>query len=512
MSEIIKKVKTLSFPNDNNIYKIAPDAEDVDGLKEITDTIEESIEKIQTDIDNLEHTIEESVEKIQIDIDNLEQITALRVIQVNNTEELKKAIVEAVSDTTIKLRQNDINNPYDLLELTSKEKAGTTNHENAISFPKNLTLEGEGNVYLAGISITSGVLDGDIQTPYPNTEKYEAANADISNAILSSGLTIKNIIFTNGFSLRNASIDNLSLIKCTFNEGSFINITPNAMNDCYGGDYKQETHAFETRHTYMKLTPRNLLIRECTFKNASGNNQHKDGNSAIYVNGVKDIVIYKNIIHGAARNGINVSGNDAWEVFSEGKISITNNTIENTGSRSIRLLTIRNATVDVIYNALRNANITDANNESIKANNFITNTTFNWSNNTYNGASISVSNGGIFADYTGPEVDYIIAEGNINGWTYRKWVSGIAECWGNFSTINHSAWSDTTAAMQVWFPFPFTGIPTITVSGYQNNLAGAYISYTKAEVDYVTSYMIGTGTVGTGQECYFNFHAIGKWK
>ena len=30
--------------------------------------------------------------------------------------------------------------------------------------------------------------------------------------------------------------------------------------------------------------------------------------------------------------------------------------------------------------------------------------------------------------------DYVIVEGNTNGWTYRKWASGVAEIWGVFNT------------------------------------------------------------------------------
>lgn len=29
-----------------------------------------------------------------------------------------------------------------------------------------------------------------------------------------------------------------------------------------------------------------------------------------------------------------------------------------------------------------------------------------------------------------PVADYIVEQGTSNGWTYRKWSNGVAECWG----------------------------------------------------------------------------------
>ena len=32
-------------------------------------------------------------------------------------------------------------------------------------------------------------------------------------------------------------------------------------------------------------------------------------------------------------------------------------------------------------------------------------------------------------------VDYIVEQGESGIWTYRKWASGIAECWGNYDKV-----------------------------------------------------------------------------
>lgn len=64
------------------------------------------------------------------------------------------------------------------------------------------------------------------------------------------------------------------------------------------------------------------------------------------------------------------------------------------------------------------------------------------------------------------EVDYIVAEGTSGIWTYRKWSSGIAECWGvkTVSVGGFSAWGGMyigwTGSGSVDLPFEFAEVPT----------------------------------------------------
>lgn len=71
--------------------------------------------------------------------------------------------------------------------------------------------------------------------------------------------------------------------------------------------------------------------------------------------------------------------------------------------------------------------------------------------------------------------DYIVEQGTQGSWTYRKWNSGWAECWGNylFSTTITNSWGylyEATAANNVTFPswtnngtttYLFTGDPDV---------------------------------------------------
>lgn len=76
-------------------------------------------------------------------------------------------------------------------------------------------------------------------------------------------------------------------------------------------------------------------------------------------------------------------------------------------------------------------------------------------------------------------VDYVVEQGTSGIWTYRKWNSGIAECWGNPTTESvtfSSAGSGTglyqSVDMSVALPFTFTSISAININAYA--VAGDY--------------------------------------
>lgn len=113
-------------------------------------------------------------------------------------------------------------------------------------------------------------------------------------------------------------------------------------------------------------------------------------------------------------------------------------------------------------------------------------------------------------------VDYIVDQGTIGIWTYRKWNSGIAECWGEYDK------SVTGVSMTAPFSgynfdlgtvaFPtglFNAKPVCTVNGRKN---GNYtcVSYsnpssTGIAIEFQSS-ISGTAT------CEAHIHAKGTWK
>lgn len=77
------------------------------------------------------------------------------------------------------------------------------------------------------------------------------------------------------------------------------------------------------------------------------------------------------------------------------------------------------------------------------------------------GIEPSEANGEYWHKVVDNSQDYIVEQGTSNGWTYRKWNSGVAECWYegyvNF-TSNDMATTSISGLniLRVYLDFPFT--------------------------------------------------------
>lgn len=117
--------------------------------------------------------------------------------------------------------------------------------------------------------------------------------------------------------------------------------------------------------------------------------------------------------------------------------------------------------------------------------------------------------------------DYIVAQGTSGIWTYRKWNSGIAECWGN-STISYQIDCTTQRANAVYTDDTFKGTNASLPSGLFTSVSFATANartngYTIAQVSFLStttlsyrmwcpySTLLASGTV-------VEFHVKGKWK
>ena len=112
-------------------------------------------------------------------------------------------------------------------------------------------------------------------------------------------------------------------------------------------------------------------------------------------------------------------------------------------------------------------------------------------------------------------VDYIVEEGTSGNWSYRKWNSGIAECWGkhNFTDTTSKAWGSLYRFQNpiiINYPFEFKEIPIET---YGSN-GGATI--------FLTTHTSNSKTNSCAYNiCYhsnttisidINLYIVGKWK
>lgn len=114
------------------------------------------------------------------------------------------------------------------------------------------------------------------------------------------------------------------------------------------------------------------------------------------------------------------------------------------------------------------------------------------------------------------DVDYIVEQGESDGWFYRKWNSGFAECWkiyygyGITSAKTHYSGFYYSETVSVPFPFTFTNLPTVTVDGgsvtYMNfvRVFGKYSD--KASFSVVS--LMDAGNI----DVTVDIKAIGRWK
>ncbi len=113
-------------------------------------------------------------------------------------------------------------------------------------------------------------------------------------------------------------------------------------------------------------------------------------------------------------------------------------------------------------------------------------------------------------------VDYIAEEGTSGIWTYRKWSSGIAECWGLHDTTAASTGNIATA---VDYPFEFdssNGYPIVTLTPGYNSTLYSYVKNCDAGGNRLSPYkkcdLLYMGVNGTTYPFGCNIHVIGRWK
>lgn len=116
--------------------------------------------------------------------------------------------------------------------------------------------------------------------------------------------------------------------------------------------------------------------------------------------------------------------------------------------------------------------------------------------------------------------DYIVEQGTSGIWTYRKWNSGIAECWGNTSAISvdvTTPWGSMYYGQigQVFnFPFEFIEVPVVSATAKSGGYAVMMMTHS-TPLPTTTStgmYNIIRPQSSTGVTLSLSFHVVGRWK
>ena len=125
------------------------------------------------------------------------------------------------------------------------------------------------------------------------------------------------------------------------------------------------------------------------------------------------------------------------------------------------------------------------------------------------------------SDGAGNLADWVVAQGSSGIWTYRKWASGRAECWGS-TTVSITKWSawgnwyESNYYFQYSFPFTFKGEPTfstcqITFDGNDITLVTARCASTDLAKKTHRYHAVRPAAGSTGT-AIIQHYAAGEWK
>jgi hypothetical protein len=114
------------------------------------------------------------------------------------------------------------------------------------------------------------------------------------------------------------------------------------------------------------------------------------------------------------------------------------------------------------------------------------------------------------------KVDYVVERGSNGIWTYRKWNSGLAECWGTYTSsiaINTSSpiygGYRSGQITSPNFPFTFASAPTVTAT--VSNAGGHWVNNIASGTTNVKFYL-STGATSAATNRSISFHVMGNWK
>ena len=120
----------------------------------------------------------------------------------------------------------------------------------------------------------------------------------------------------------------------------------------------------------------------------------------------------------------------------------------------------------------------------------------------------------------GTAADYVVEQGTSGIWTYRKWSSGIVECWGaqSYSNISvSSAWGSVyeSAGQKLTFPSGlFTAAPdycSITYGGGSEATLSIEPFGLPSKTETQT-FCLTRAAAATITNAEVQVHAIGRWK
>lgn len=115
--------------------------------------------------------------------------------------------------------------------------------------------------------------------------------------------------------------------------------------------------------------------------------------------------------------------------------------------------------------------------------------------------------------------DYVIEEGTSGIWTYRKWASGVSECWGSISetVTSWGSWGgiyESGQSFQALYPSGlFLNTPELHAAPFGNlGLAGVEYYQGASSTQTPQMYLLRGNNISGSYACKVSCYAIGRWQ
>ena len=117
-----------------------------------------------------------------------------------------------------------------------------------------------------------------------------------------------------------------------------------------------------------------------------------------------------------------------------------------------------------------------------------------------------------------PVNDIVVEQGSSGIWIYRKWASGIAECWGVSDAITQTTSTDwnimtsNTPTPSIEYPFTFKNPPVVSPSVHIHNGNFWLVTYNAGSTTHTPTYQIARGKSATTITFKLGYYVFGQWK
>lgn len=116
------------------------------------------------------------------------------------------------------------------------------------------------------------------------------------------------------------------------------------------------------------------------------------------------------------------------------------------------------------------------------------------------------------------KTDYVVATGNQNGWTWRRWASGLMECYARIkvSFQTNIKWRNIyrseTGLYNQTYPVPFVSTPVLVRSFDSDKGTSWALASSGASKTNTGGTMFANPVPNVKESGYLSFFAQGRWK